>query len=409
MLPNSSRTGASPGNRGRRDYPLGVQPYLPGRWDNLVVICAGTSWDGPWSSEKHIADRMTQYGEVLYVDPPVSFRTAKSHPELAASVKRPHLRLVRHGLARFTPVVVPGMHRLGVPEVTEFLLRRLLHNAVARLTERASAVVVAGPADPFNVCGERMKVVYATDDWVAGADLMGLPPRQLLRAERRQASHANKVVAVSPLLLEKWQSLGHDPLLITNGCDSRIFRGTDQAPLPSDVELPKPIAGFVGHLSERIDLSLLEAVAARGISLLLVGPRQVTFDLERVERLFALPNVQWVGSQPFGSLPSYLRLMSVGLTPYSDNAFNRASFPLKTLEYLAAGRAAVATDLPAIRCLDTDLISVASSPSSFADAVEEAVREAPSESLVRRRQEFADIHSWEARTTDFAKAIGIVS
>ena len=55
--------------------------------------------------------------------------------------------------------------------------------------------------------------------------------------------------------------------------------------------------------------------------------------------------------------------------PYRDTPFNRGSFPLKTLEYLAAGRAVVATDLPAIRWLNTDLISVATTPAAFADHV----------------------------------------
>ena len=67
------------------------------------------------------------------------------------------------------------------------------------------------------------------------------------------------------------------------------------------------------------------------------------------------------GSAPrqFQELPSYLRVIDVGLTPYSQSDFNRASFPLKTLEYLAAGRPVVASDLPANRWLDTSHVSIA--------------------------------------------------
>ena len=77
-----------------------------------------------------------------------------------------------------------------------------------------------------------------------------------------------------------------------------------------------------------------------------------TFDPERMEALIARPNVHWLGTKPFAELPSYLGAIDVGLTPYAQSAFNRASFPLKTLEYLAAGRPAVASDLPAHRWLD---------------------------------------------------------
>lgn len=38
---------------------------LPGTWDNLIVVCAGTSWNGVWFPEKHIAHRLTEYGPVL--------------------------------------------------------------------------------------------------------------------------------------------------------------------------------------------------------------------------------------------------------------------------------------------------------------------------------------------------------
>ena len=122
------------------------------------------------------------------------------------------------------------------------------------------------------------------------------------------------------------------------------------------------MVGVVGHLTDRIDISLLEAVVDSGLSLLMVGPRDPRWEPERFERLIASPHVQWVGLKPFAALPGYLRLIDVGITPYQDTAFNRASFPLKTLEYLAAGRGAVSSDLPATRWLQTDLVQVASGP-----------------------------------------------
>ncbi len=106
-----------------------------------------------------------------------------------------------------------------------------------------------------------------------------------------------------------------------------------------------------------------------GLSLLMVGPRDPRWEPERFERLIASPHAQWVGLKPFEALPGYLRLIDVGITPYQDTAFNRASFPLKTLEYLAAGRGAVSSDLPATRWLQTDLVQVASGPAAFAAAV----------------------------------------
>jgi len=326
---------------------------------------------------------------------------------MAQSLLQTRLRLVRPGLARFTPMVVPGMNRLGLPEVEDFSLRRDLRRAVSRLTEHVGAVIVAGQAVPFGACGERLKVLYATDDFVAGAALMGLSERQLRRGQRRHAQQTDIVVAASPVLVDKWRALGRSPVLIPNGCDAKFFAGTDECAPAPDIDLPAPIAGFIGYMSERIDLALLEAVAQRGCSLLLVGPRQPTFDLDRMDSLLALPNVRWVGPKPFQQLPSYLRAIHVGLTPYADTAFNRASFPLKTLEYLASGRAAVATDLPAVRWLDTDLVAVASDPDAFGQAVVTALAQPRTPALAARRRQFASRHSWDARAVTFAKVLGL--
>jgi teichuronic acid biosynthesis glycosyltransferase TuaH len=380
---------------------------LPGSWDNLTVVCAGTSWDGIWFPEKHIADRLTAYGPVLWVDPPVSPLSPWRNPDVAPSLEDPGLRLVRPSLARLTPVVLPGMRRPGMRMVTEYLVRRALRMAVAQLGASVRAVVIACPDVVFGECGEQLKVVYATDDFVAGAALMGVGESHVRRNERRLAQQADLVVGVSQPLVDRWSVLGRSAFLIANGCDDAMFATTDEAPLPADVDLPAPIAGFIGHLSDRIDVALLEAVAATGRSLLLVGPRQPTFELARMERLLAQPNVRWVGPKPFDALPSYLRVMDVGLTPYADTDFNRASFPLKTLEYLAGGRGVVATDLPAVRWLDSPLVTTATGPYAFAGAVVRALDEPRTPALSAARRALAGRHSWASRTAEFAAALGI--
>lgn len=380
---------------------------LPGTWDNLTVVCAGTSWDGIWFPEKHIADRLTAYGPVLWVDPPVSPLSPRRNPDVAASLSGPRLRLVRPGLARLTPVVLPGMRRPGMEVVTELLVRRALRSAVTQLHCTVRAVVIACPDVLFGECGEQLRVVYATDDFVAGAALMGVGVAQVRRNERRLAEQADLVVGVSQSLVDHWSALGKSAVLVANGCDDSMFATADEAPWPGDVDLPRPIAGFIGHLSDRIDLTLLEAVASTGRSLLLVGPRQPTFEIGRMERLLGLPNVRWVGPKPFEALPSYMRVIDVGLTPYAGSDFNRASFPLKTLEYLAGGRGVVATDLPAVRWLDSPLITVASEPAEYAAAVLRALDEPRPPALVAERRSLAGRHSWSARTAEFAAALGI--
>ncbi len=380
---------------------------LPGDWDGLVVYCAGASWDAVRGTGKHMADRLPRYAPVLYVDPPMSVLTPLRRPHLAQSLREPRLRLIRPGLARLTPVVNPGVSRPVLRDLAVAAQRRSMARAVRRLGGSVHAVVGANFDRVFDACGEDLRVLYATDDFAAGGELMDIGDDWLARRERAQLDAADRVVAVSPALAARWRADGRDVTLITNGCDADMYADVDAAPLPPDVTLPGPVAVFVGHLSERIDIRMLEAVSDRGLSLLLVGPRRQGYEPGRFDALVERDTVQWVGRQPFERLPSYLRVAAVGLTPYGDTAFNRGSFPLKTLEYLAAGRPAVVTDLPSARWLDTDLVTIAASPEDFADAAVRLAHEAPSAELAAGRRDLARRNSWDVRVRELAKVLDL--
>ncbi len=378
-----------------------------GDWDGLVVFFAGTAWDGNKFPDQHMAERLSRWAPVLYVDPPLS--VVRSRHADGARAPLPRLERLSESMLRLVPVVPPAPLRPGVRLVSYAVMRALARRTARMLTDDVQAVVVASLSPLLDAVPARVRALYGTDDFVAGAELMGVGGRWLEAREKSQLARADVVVAVSDDLATSWGAKGADVAVVPNGCDAALFATADQAPVPSDVALPSPIAGFVGHMSERIDLSLLEGVADTGHSLLLVGPRQHTFAPERLHALLQRPNVQWVGAKPFEDLPSYVRVMDVGLVPYADTAFNRASFPLKTLEYLAAGRPVVATGLPAIRYLCTDEVAIADSPVPFAAAVTRASAFERDPQAVERRQEVARSHSWDQRAVEFAQLIGVVA
>jgi teichuronic acid biosynthesis glycosyltransferase TuaH len=160
-------------------------------------------------------------------------------------------------------------------------------------------------------------------------------------------------------------------------------------------------------MSERIDLAMLEAVASTGVSLLLVGPCQPKFDLSKLHRLLEFPNVQRVGEKSFDEMPSYHRVIDVGLTPYAQSDFNSASFPLKTLEYLAAGRPVVASDLPAHRWLDTPHVKIVRTPEECASQTRILLDAPRTAQAMSSRRAFAAGHSWEVRTSEIVQLLDL--
>lgn len=372
------------------------------------MVCGSASWDLPVRlAEHHVALQLTAWCHVLFVDPPVSMLGARRRPELSRSLEGPRLRWLSPRLARLTPLVAPGKDRPGLSSLTAPLTRRALRQAARSLPGAVRAVILTLPHhDLFGACGEQRRVYWAKDDHQQGASLYSLPSARLRRIENSLAASAHALVVSSPALAEEWRRRGHQPVLVPNGCDPELGERVAAATPAADIGLRPPVVGFLGTLSDRIDLGMLEAVADRGHSLLLVGGRRRTFASVPFERLLARPNVRSVGPRQYSELPAYLRAIDVGIVPYTDDSYNQASFPLKILEYLAAGLPVVSSDLPAVRWLGTELIDTASGPSDFAAAVDRAVATLPVADGEQRRA-FAARHGWDRRVDQLVTTLGL--
>jgi len=203
------------------------------------------------------------------------------------------------------------------------------------------------------------------------------------------------VAAVTPDLARHLQRGPTAPRWLPNGADVSRFRGIASVQ-PADVPLASPIAGVVGQFNSRTDLAFLESVQRAGVSLLLVGPRWFVDDADdrAFDRLTSLPGVRWVDEQPRDRIAPFLRALDVGLTPYRDSMFNRRSYPLKTVEYLAAGVPVVTTDVASLLGLDERYVSVADNTTSFSCRVVEVANADRSPSDIRRSVED---DGWDSR------------
>lgn len=396
-----------------RSHPM--RGALDGTREGLIVYLATGWWDGPAGTDRQLALALRRYGPVLYVDPPISALTRFLKPQLAAVAAAPRLRVHDARLAQLVTHVMPGMTRPVLRHLRAPMVRRAVRAAVNQLygpqnvgKAQVAAVVSSRTDEAWSDLPARRKLLFVTDDLVAGADMLGLRRQRLVRAEAMALRGADVVAVVSPGLQERYARDGVAAELIPNGCSPETYFDVDRAPLPEGVHLPGPVAGFLGHVNDRIDLALLEAVADTGCSLLIVGPLARRYQAERFMALTNRPNVCWVGQRPYEEMPSFLRIIDVGLTPYeSNNEFNRASFPLKTLEYLAAGRGVVATPLPATAWLKTDLITMADQPAEFAAQVKVALAIPRTDVLAGRRRAFTEQHSWQRRAEHIAILLGL--
>ncbi|WP_125038230.1 glycosyltransferase [Nocardioides sp. LS1] len=384
-------------------------PALVGIWagQDVVVLTAANSWDETRMADRQLAVALSAHAPVLYVDPALSVvARARMHGLRGARVGG-HVRQVADRVVRLSPEGLPAGSKRGVADVNRAVVAHQVRQALRTTGGTVRAQLEANVQAPtMGRVPAGNRVYWAQDDFVAMGPLVGVSPRLLARGERRLAAAADAIIAANPTVAGSLEAPGRAIHLIPFGCDAGLFGGPPPAPDPA-VDLPHPIAFLMGTLNDRLDVACLRAVVEAGVSLLLVGPRSGRFASPAFDALLARPDVQWTGPRAFEDLPALLAHADVGIVPYTHSPFNEGSFPLKTLEYLAAGLPVVATDLPAIRWLASPHVEVADRAADFGRTVARRASQPRDTEAACLRRRFAAGHSWQHRAVEFAEVLGL--
>jgi glycosyltransferase involved in cell wall biosynthesis len=129
----------------------------------------------------------------------------------------------------------------------------------------------------------------------------------------------------------------------------------------------RPIFGYVGVIDERLDLALVDGLAAArpDATIVLVGP--VTKIDERT--LPRRENIVYLGKRGYDELPALLAGFDVALMPFALNEHTENISPTKTLEYLAAGCPVVSTAVPDVVADHADVVRIGGDLPSFVEEV----------------------------------------
>jgi teichuronic acid biosynthesis glycosyltransferase TuaH len=169
---------------------------------------------------------------------------------------------------------------------------------------------------------------------------------------------------------------------------------------PEDIaQLPRPLIGYVGTMEDRVDWSLMTQLAKTNptASVALVGRVGTDGEAEwqnQRRACLAMPNVHAIGWRDQSAIDAYNRSFDLGLIPYLvDHPFNRACCPTKIMDYMAAGRPVVSTDLPECQ-LHRDLFDVVER-ASFVAAVTARLAAGPDDGRAALRLSHARENSCE--------------
>ena len=136
--------------------------------------------------------------------------------------------------------------------------------------------------------------------------------------------------------------------------------------------------------------------------LVFVGPEELPRGTDR-DRLLRMPNVSFLGRKDRTELPHYLAAFDVALMPWSLNGHIRSAYPLKLHEYLAAGRASVATALPELFPFG-DVVRIAHSHADFIRCIREALSGDCPEAIAAR-VDVARQNTWDQRVSEIGRIL----
>jgi GT2 family glycosyltransferase/SAM-dependent methyltransferase/glycosyltransferase involved in cell wall biosynthesis len=216
--------------------------------------------------------------------------------------------------------------------------------------------------------------------------------RALVEMEPRLVETCDLLVVSAQRLYDRWFQPGRPIVLARNAVDFEFFA---ERLRPNDLlgEPGRPIIGYYGAIADWFDVDLLRFVAERRpeYRFVLLGG---VFNVD-VASLEALPNVQFLGQQPYETMPGYLYHFDVCLIPFKVNPITHATDPVKLYEYLSAGKPVVAVTLAELELYGEHLY-LAEDQAAFLARLDEAVAENDPERVERRRA-LARENTWAER------------
>ncbi len=343
-----------------------------------LLVLADQRWGVVYQRLQHLLARLARHLDVIVVEEPVADDMAPGHlvasnPAAGVEVLVPHL-----------PARIARADGLALAAVAE-----LLRDALA---ERAVASPIAWFASPMPLpllasLPVRAVVYDRRDDAGAAA-----PEARSLRAERDAAlmARADLVLTASPTLHKASSARHARARFVADAIDAdhfdagrlweRSVEAADAAALHAG--LPWPRLGWYGAIDERVDLALVEAVAARRPDWQLVMAGPVLLPPGR-----ALPqraNLHWLGRQSWALLPYLQSQWDVCLLPIVRGPATRCHPPTRALEALAGGRPVVSTALPDVVARLGGVVRTADGVDGFIAACEATLDESPAERARRR-------------------------
>ena len=228
--------------------------------------------------------------------------------------------------------------------------------------------------------------------------------------EEEMLKRADLVICVSESLQRKFANREGRFMLLPNGVDLVHYQNPG-ASIPGELQRIKNgrvVLGFTGAFYQGwVDMELIYKIAqSRPEWQIVIIGESYQWDFSG-----APPNLIYMGSRSYQTLPGYVRGFDVGLIPFLDNQIARGADPVKLYEYSAAGIPVVSRNLPFVQRIKPPLVYTYDSVAECLCAIEQALRDSRTRGSENRRLRlnFAAAHTWDKTIHRLVKELSLLT
>ena len=227
------------------------------------------------------------------------------------------------------------------------------------------------------------------------------------------AQKSDLIFTVSPNLVNFFEKFGRkkDCYFIPLGVDVAHFsQKNESAQILSEKNIlkniPRPIIGYVGTIQQRVNIELIEYLVKKNPdkSFVFVGPVWPSY-AEKINPIKKYKNVYFLGRKSYNLTPFYIRNFDVAIIPHYVDNFMKYTGSLKLLEYLACGRAVVASRASGVEnCSDVIYIANNNDKEDFNKKIDRAIKNDTIE-LREKRIARAREYDWSLQIKEMMRLI----
>ena len=385
-----------------------------------IIVVGIQAWDIEIGSNcKNIALEFSKNNRVLYVNPPMVRSTMNRDKHKESIQKR--IR-IKNGQEHDLVEIGPNLWNLYPKDLNESINWISIHSIFKMLNKRNARSYTNNIKSAAARLDFKDFILFNDSSMFLGMHLKELLNPELYiyyirdnlvtqdyfkkhgtRLEKETIKSANLIVSNSPYLRDYAKQFNLHSYYVGQGCDLELFK-------PNEVKEPVDLAkikgvkiGYIGFLTEmRLNIHLLIEIAKTKSDwqIILVGPEDSAF---KNSELHQLSNVHFLGNKNGDELPAYIKYFDICMNPQVVNDLTIGNYPRKIDEYLAMGKATVATQTPTMEIFK-DHVYLGETATDYINLIEKALKE---DSPIKQQERivYAQDHNWGNNIHEIDKAI----